>query len=275
MTDSPTFIRPEHLSPLPVRLRRFAYESMDSYIRRSVRANGITVDVVRQWLIQQGALIPDVDQDGWYSAWYALGALHQRRSRSRTNVPVVAERQLCTRCTHGEYASGPLAQYGLVCLKHRCWIDPRDGGNVDGDSLAAEKLFRRELVSQGFTLESPEMRFTLRLTRLAVDQRWFDVQLRNRGTQSAAGALFVPQVTLAAALFVGDGLTTLSGAPVGERLLPCTQWIAQHVDGISSNGEPWRAGALLSHLILEYQRIEVVPDSRGGTHTDVLQRLSR
>lgn len=185
------------------------------------------------------------------------------------------DRTLCLRCTRGQRASGPLSRWGLVCVEHGCWIAAGDGHRADVRSLRAERLFRRELVRSGITLESAELRFAQRLVFLTIGPRWIEKQHRDHATGSPRAAVYASQVTIAVDLFVRDGLKELARHPTGHRLEPCAEWIAARIEAITSRAEPWRAGALLNHLIIQQERAQSTPDLTGGTRADILHRLTR
>lgn len=248
---------------------------MSSYIYRLAAANGTDVQVVRRWLIQTGALGPFPDQDSWDIAWRALGNVHPARSEHEPSTVDVADRLLCLRCTHGQRASGRLARSGLVCAKHGCWIDPVDGSRADPQSLHTERRFRHVLVPAGMTIESPELRFAQRLVLLTIDRQWIEQEQQRIAVHSTRAAIYAPQVEIAAALFVGDELAALARERPGQRLAPSTDWVASHIGRLSSRSEPWRAGALLSHPLVELERAQSLSELAGGVRADILHRLAR
>ncbi|WP_299086763.1 hypothetical protein [uncultured Microbacterium sp.] len=272
MSDAPA---PAPIVPLPVRRRRLAHESTDSYIRRLAAANGTSASTVRLWLLEQGILPAGFDRDEWFAAWALLAGGSAARRRMRDGGPRVTERALCVRCARGEDASGQLTGLGLICLKHRVWIAPYDGGIADAASHRAERQFRAELVPAGLELPSAEMRFAQRLVALSVTPRWIAAHHSAGGTRSLPAALYPSQVAIASALFVRDGLHEIAREQDGGNLVACTEWIAAHIDRLSPVDEPWRAGALLGHAARTCAGLDTSAEFGHRAITNVLERLSR
>lgn len=272
MSDSPASTP---IAPLPVRRRRLAHESMDSYIRRLAAANGTTASTVRLWLLEQGILSPGFDRQAWFAAWTSLAGRPAAHRRKRHGVPRVTERALCVRCARGEDASGQLTGLGLICLKHSAWIDPHDGSTADAAFQRVERQFRAQLAPAGLELASVEMRFAQRLVALTVTPCWIATHHSSRGTRSVPAALYAPQVGIACALFVRDGLREIACGEEKRDLVPCTEWIAAHIDRLSPIDEPWRAGALLSHAAHTCAQINAHAELSHSAVADVLERLAR
>lgn len=266
---------PASIGPLPVRRKRFAHESADSYIRRLAAANGTTALTVRRWLVEQRILAPVFDVDDWLRVWADLAGRSTPQRRECNAAPRAAERALCMRCTRGEDASGQLGGLGLICLKHRVWIDPRDGSAADPASATAERRFRTVLAATGVELHSVQMRFAQRLVALAVTPRWVSARHASLRTRSLPAALYSSQVEIACALFVRDGLREIACGEEKGDLVPCTEWIAAHIDRLSPVDEPWRAGALLSHAAHTCAQINAHAELSHSAVADVLERLAR
>lgn len=267
--------------PLPVGVKRFEYESMDSFIRRLAEANGADVHVVETWLIQQGSLSPFFDREHWFQVWLHLAGDLQAgphqvfSSAAGAATSLGVDRPLCRRCSHGEYASGDLTRLGLVCLRHRVWIDPHDGVHADDESIRAERRFRKNLMKRNLSLWSPEMRFARRLVLLTVTPAWIGAHRASNGRHSAYSAVYAAQVTIAIDLFERDELATLASIVGAHGLVLCTEWIRKRIDRLSVADEPWRAGAVLSQLVHFLDPGHTLPHVGDPALTDILERLSR
>lgn len=267
--------------PLPVGVKRFEYESMDSFIRRLAAANGADVRVVETWLIQQGSLSPVFDREHWFQVWLHLAGNLQNGPHQVLPVASGAatapgvDRPLCRRCSHGDYASGDLTRLGLVCLRHRVWIDPHDGVHADEESIRAERRFRKNLMKRNLSLWSPEMRFARRLVLLTVTPAWMEAHRGSHGRLSAYSAAYAAQVAIAVDLFERHELAALASDPGAHSLVGCTDWLRKRIDRLSAADEPWRAGAVLSQLIHFLDHRDTLPHVGDPALTDILERLSR
>lgn len=265
---APLPIQLDALNPLPIRLKRVHHESMDSYIRRVANANGTTATTVGIWLHETGVLPKTISRATWHQAWDRLsgeGCLEYEARRPGT----IPDRALCRFCARGVSASGQLPRWGLVCLRHRCWIDPHDGGAATRAELKAERHFRTELARRDLHMESARMEFALRLVALAVSPRWLRDNAAHGSAQTLRAQLFAPQVKIAVDLFASDELVTMARTEPAPGLVVLEKWIKERIENLGLSGEPWRAAGLMSSIVQE------IINARPGLDLDqLIYRLS-
>ena len=258
----------DHIAPLPIRVRRVYNESMDSYIRRLASANGVTAVDVGRWLRESAILPRELSKATWYAAWARLGDLPPKSLPGDPGPGV--DRALCRRCSHGQRVEGRMPAWGLICLRHGCWIDPADGSSMRQTELRAERAFRRTLSSSGLHMESPGLQFALRLASLAVSPDWLDARTHRHGFRSLRASLFPAQVRIAADLFRHDELAALRSTEPGRRLESCERWLACRIAGLGERDEPWRAAGILSALLQHLEDRTVVVELE-----EILYRFAR
>lgn len=257
------------IRPLPIRIKQVHNESMDSYIRRLATANATSATTIGVWLQETGILSPIVTKATWHAAWRRLAGQSTTR-HSHADQPPALDRRLCPRCSRGQSASGQIPGWGLICLRHSSWIDPRDGAHSNQSETQAERAFRRAMVPRGLRIESPQMEFALHLVALAVTPSWIAAQAQRHGHRTLRAQLFVPQVRIAIDLFDHDQLRALTLTKPGQRLMLCEEWLQQRINGLGITDEPWRGAGLLSTCVQQL--------AEAGTSVDidqVLHRLSR
>lgn len=237
----------ERLRELPIRTRRFHRESPSSFIRRAAATNGLTIAVVAAWSTQQGYFAAR-DRDEWLSLWSALSGTNLRASDHERAGAHVADRPLCLRCTRGISASGNYADWGLVCLRHRVWIDPDDGRLVGHEDLVAERGFRHAATQFAITVQGSEMRLALRIAAALGGRRYVDGRV---GATSVPAKLFPLQVAIAVALTSMDVTS-----PPDPGLEASMDWIRCHVPPTAVGDEPWRAAAIVSELFRALGKVE-------------------
>lgn len=261
-------IQLDALKPLPVRLKRVHHESTDSYIRRVANANATTATTVGIWLHETGVLPRTTSRSTWYQVWDRLSgerSIEYEPSRPGT----IPDRALCRLCARGVSASGQLPRWGLICLRHSCWIDPRDGGAATRAELKAERRFRMELARRDLHMESPRMEFALRLVALAVSPRWLCDSAAHGSAQTLRAQLFAPQVKIAVDLFANDELAAMARTESAPGLIVLEKWIEERIENVGLSGEPWRAAGLLSSIVQQ------IINARPGFDLDqLIYRLS-
>ena len=266
------------IRPLPVVRRPYHHESPDSYIRRLALANGITIQGVARWLTEIGVTSERLSPAAWTEIWRRLGGLtehHLPSSPGLADPTWEPDRLLCRRCTKGTQATGTLPGWGLICLDHRCWIDPRDGTFTNEQALAAERFYRANLAPVGLTLDSAELRFTYRIVTLAIGPQWIQTQQRHSGARALAATVFAAQVRLANELFLIGKLergTAFSG--LAWHFPSIVRWVERSVGCTTDDDEPWRAASV---LVIAAKALKALQDrSDFDVRRDiVLDRLSR
>lgn len=159
------------LEPLPVRVRVFDGEDVDSYAARLAAANCLTVFQVEHVLRPLGLLTSSTSprHPDRLQAWRELGGLHPTAFTAPVEVgrALVISRTLCLRCTHGLPAVGRHARAGWVCLRHRRWLGAEQHRLTDApEVLRAERRFRRRLAPRGVLVDSLVMLLALKLALL-------------------------------------------------------------------------------------------------------------
>ena len=264
----PEAVHPQGIRPLPVRLKRSHGESTDSYIRRVARANGTTASTVGIWLREAGIVPRTITRATWYQIWTCLTG----DTQPSQDAAIVGglDRALCMRCSRGATASGKMPRSGLICLRHRCWIDSHDGSAVVGDELRAEREFRTKLAPMGVRIESAHMLFALRLVALAVNPRWVADSARRGSGRTLHAQLFVPQVAVAVSLFAHDELAAMARAELDLSLAVGEEWVRKRIQRLTVDEELWRAASLLRTCVQE-----IIDHGPRLDLNQLLYRLSR
>lgn len=258
----------ESIQPMPVRIKRVHCESTDSYIRRVAHANGTTASTVGIWLHEAGIVPRTISRATWYRTWsYLADDIQSGRFAAPTGA---LDRTLCRRCSRGASASGQMPRFGLICLRHRCWIDPCDGSLATREELRSEREFRTKLAPIGVHIESAHMQFALRLVALAVSPRWVADSAQRGSGRTLQSQLFVPQVAVAVDLFAHNELVAMAQAELGLSLAVGEEWVKERIQRFRVGEEPWRAAALLQTTVQE-----IVDYGPRLNLSQLLYRLSR
>ncbi len=116
------------LQPMPIHVRIFPGETVDSFARRAATANHTTITDIEAGLRHYGLLISRArSSDQRACLWRQLGALppHAFSTPKKTfnNHPVPA-RTLCRHCANGDTVIARMPHLGMICLRHGCTLQP-------------------------------------------------------------------------------------------------------------------------------------------------------
>lgn len=263
------------IRPLPLKCRLHNGENARSYASRLCNVNGIEPNVIRDFLIETGALDARAWSANTLSIWRRLGDLDERAFTTPHVTAIdewVNDRQLCRRCCAGSLAYGRLPHVGLICVRHDNWLNDLPGSlKPHSDQLAAEKRFRRRLAPLGMTFDGPEMTFSLvcagriaASTRIASEVRSTPRAMLNR-------VLYPIQVQIAAWLW-----TRLMGAGRAP-----TQWSLDRVSveldlllNLTDRDHTLRVSPLVRTLLKESSKLQVLEPATFGRLHPTLDRIT-
>lgn len=191
------------------------------------------------------------------AVWRALGDLNLRAFSQPQVVEGnwVVTRSLCLRCSKDDLASGMLPEVGLVCLKHRRWIEgPEQDLAVFREALAAERKYRTHLAPQGAVVESPVMLLAEESALVGISRATLVERQSRLERDHPASLLVYPEtVRLARLLTRTSFLDAVLGeaAPRWKRAMVEREVRAILPDAVDA--ENWRALARVWAMVLDLQ----------------------
>jgi hypothetical protein len=190
------------LHSLPVPTRVYGGEGVVSYSYRHAARNhsqaaDIEVGVRERGIrLRKGHSAPER-----LDVWRQLGNLHPSAftTPSRIAGDPVKDRRLCLRCTCGDPAVGRLPHVGLVCLRHKRWLDsPQIDLHTYVAALSAERHFRNHLAVHGVLFDS----FAMELGRACahpvfIGSDEIERRMQQTGIDTVAALVYPEQVKFA------------------------------------------------------------------------------
>lgn len=263
------------IRPLPIKCRLHDGENARSYAFRLCNMNGIEPNVIRDFLIETGALDARAWRADTLSIWRRLGDLDERAFITPQVTALdewVHDRRLCRQCCAGWLANGRLPQVGLICLRHRNWLDDLPGSPTPNrDQLAAEKRYRRSLAPLGMTFDGPEMTFSLVCAGRVAASTTIAAEVRSAPRVMLNRVLYPIQVQIAAWLW-----TRLLGTGHAPP-----QWSLDRVSveltsllKLLDRDHSWRASPLVRTLMKEASQLHVLNPATFGRLHPALDRIT-
>lgn len=154
------------LNPLPIPTRVYHGESVLSYALRLAQRNHSDVTGIELALRNSGMALPHHRRlsPERIALWRELGGLNSRVFTTPTVIhgEPVTERSLCLHCAQGHAAVGRLPHVGLVCLRHKRWLElPQRDLHTYRPAVIAEQHYRTQLVPRGICFDSFPMELGL------------------------------------------------------------------------------------------------------------------
>jgi hypothetical protein len=219
---------------------------VSSYARRASERNHSDVQSVEAALRERGLMVskgrsaPDR-----LAAWRHLGRLHE----SAFTIPQyiaenwVSDRQLCLKCARGNAAHGRSPRVGLVCVRHKRWLE---GQQIDlhrfPPALAAERHFRNRLATRGVPFDAPVMVVARDAVLAAIGPSEVERRRRASMIQRTQILVYPEQVALARLLAQPFFVTVIAEPDVkGDVRYAHLVRGVQACIPVSEDAEPWRA----------------------------------
>lgn len=269
-------------TPLPIPARCYAGESVDSYGRRLAELNSLDWREVERAAFDSGFLSRRALNPAERNAlWRALGALqdHAFAASSFERGASSTERELCLRCCHGHRAVGRRPEIGLVCLRHRRWLGPRQRqiGELR-DLIRAERQFRRDLAPRGIHFDSPPMELGREAARIMLASRGYGTQVECAGANDPDLLGYPDQVRFTSLICQPSFLRAIS-QPGREGSSAATAAISALVEGLGiEDADAWRLRTRLwelsSHLRKVMRNREVRPTAAYQDEYRLLQLVA-
>lgn len=262
----------DEVRPLPVPVRPFDGETVDSYAGRLSAANFSTIEDIEEALVQRGQLgTRRRDHPERVQVWRVLGATHPRMFTTPKVVggEWVTERVLCRKCTRGQAARGLLPAVGQVCLRHRRWLGhPQTDVPGETELLRAEAKFRTRLVPRGVMFDSLVMAEALRCAISSCDPD----RTRDKAQDGlAVEAVLYPSQVAFADFMCSPGFLE----PTGQRSKAVLDARRRRIHEIAivvtrdaPDPEPERAVARLQHVAYTLDRYVTNNPRSPGASTD-------
>lgn len=275
------------LQPMPIHVRIFPGETVDSFARRAATANHTTITDIEAGLRHYGLLISRArSSDQRACLWRQLGALppHAFSTPKTFNNHPVPARTLCRHCANGDTVIARMPHLGMICLRHGCTLQPP---HTPIDHLPAilhaERRFRHLHRTRGLVMDSPAMNIARDTALLAYDPG------RDPILPSPEIIVYRPQVTIAAMItdptFLETVCSTTRPAPqrrhyTGTRLARATgvgldhigkalQYMWNIIDNLDDYIRATRAGHRsftdTAHDLLPYHRGTLDYSSAGSS----------
>ncbi|MGC4174015.1 hypothetical protein [Demequina sp.] len=190
------------VQPLPLRVRVFAGEDVDSYARRLAARNYTTVSDIEHALKSEGAVSSLGPKRGRLrlQVWRDLGVLSPHAFASAVSVErhPVRVRKLCLLCTHGEVVYGRMPQVGLVCVKHHRWLSTSEPSVMHLEAAwRAERFFRRKIAPSGVLYDAPIMQIALHAAVAGVPGDVVEARRQVSGVEEVHPLVYAEQVAIA------------------------------------------------------------------------------
>lgn len=239
--------------PLPVPTRICGGEDVNSYAHRASKRNHTDVRTVEESLRERGILVSrSRSAPERVHAWRCLGGLHGFTFETPEVIAnqKVAIRQLCLRCTKGDFAYGRAPHIGMVCLRHKQWLgEPQSDLRRFPAALAAERHYRNRLVPHAVLFDSTVMLIGRECASVSVGPQEAARRRAMAQLEDSAAALY-PETVAFARLLSGSAFLTLATGPrAQDRLL--NRLIEREVARIvpdNEDTEPWRAQSRIRYV---------------------------
>ena len=250
------------VEPLPVGVRVFDGEDVDSYAARLAAANCLTVYQIEHVLRPLGLLTSSTSprHPDRLRVWRRLGGLHRAAFTTPVEVgqALVMSRPLCLGCTHRVPAVGRHPRAGWVCLRHRRWIGADQHRLTDApEVLRAERRFRGHLAPRGVLVDSLVMLLALKLALLAAPPGpgWHP----SRGWEPDP-AVYPSQVAWARTLTDPSFLTAIAHPVSTQARLDAVDQVTAHL----SADPRWRVRTRLLRLGIGLGQLRPASDMSGA-----------
>lgn len=263
----------DRLAPLPIRCKSYPGETARSFSTRLLARNNVSFEVEHDSLKERHIIDGPLSDDQWLAIWRRLGGLHHSAFTAPQYTSLgewVTARRLCAQCSAGETVSVYSPATGLICLRHRRWMDRCDLP-VTQSHVQAEATFRKRLATLGFTHDGPEMRFALVCAGRTAP--FPSIHTRDVLTLAHRSALLYPlQVKIAHWIWcevIPNAAPELPDTAVLERLLEA------RLEPLQGEAEPWRVSPLIAQLLIEVADLEISGPRNFGRLHPILHWLSR
>jgi hypothetical protein len=241
------------VQPMPIPVRAFGGEGVDTYCRRLASRNHTDSGLVELALRQRGLLSGrSTDCSGRLKVWRQLGRLHQTTFTTPTEKDgsYIADRDLCRRCCQGLRAHGRLPHVGMVCIRHRWWIGAHQRDvRPFPESLKAERHFRTHLAPKGIYFDAFAMQLGIDCAAASIAPSVLSERRRKTGISDLTILLYPEQVALAR-LFVRRNFLDVVADPdtAGTTLHATIHSAVSDILPPSADGQTWRAVARIRRV---------------------------